>query len=790
MLSLHHEAVPGLAALPDAESPHRPRRHAARDPHGAAAVAARRTGAAVGGVERLRLRRQQRARGARGGAAGRAGRRRAGRAPLPPAAAVRARRGRPAALWRTHTTSGSRTRPTRSTSTISAPRPRCRRVHHPHRLAVVGASREELVARLAEAAESSRRRAARPRPPASPSSSRGRERSGRGWDGSCSSASPCSGADRGVRSSSSAPRPAGRCSTCCAAATASGRLGRTELAQPAIFALQVGLAGSCESWGIVPTAVTGHSVGEIAAAHVAGALTLPDAVRVVVHRARLMQRAEGRGRMVSVDLPEAEALAAIAAAGDRLAVAAVNAPDHDGPGRRRRERSRRRRRPRAAGRGLPVARRELRVPQPPDGSRCARRSSRRSRGLRPSPPAHAARVDRDGPPGRCGRETSRPSTGAATSGSRSASPARSIRLPAWAPQRSWSWARIPRSAAPSRERSSAGQLGRRRPGLAPARPAGGCRRARARRPALAARPRVEWSALYPGPRRWVSLPPTPWQRESHPPRVGAPAAGLRGRGAGAAGRPPAPRASARDRAAHVRDAARPRGARLSRRPRRSTARRMLPATALVEMALHAGSRRPGPRAARLDELVIRAPLPLDGGRVVQLTVSSDAADGGALRLFSRPAGDEAAAGPWDAARHRHGSAPTSRDRRPSTARRGAAGRRSRPRARVVRDGERPLRALSRPRSGVRPGLPRRAPDLVRRERGARRGGAAVDARPMPTRGRASTRLCSTPACRWWPARSTPTTPRSWCRWRPTRSASSAPLLGPGVTPGCACRARA
>ena len=73
---------------------------------------------------------------------------------------------------------------------------------------------------------------------------------------------------------------------------------------------------------------------------------------------------------------------------------------------------------------------------------------------------------------------------------------------------------------------------------------------------------------------------------------------------------------------------------------------LLPATALVEMALHAGSDVLGLARARLDELVIRAPLPLDGGRVVQLTVSSDAADGGALRLFSRPAGDEAAAAPW------------------------------------------------------------------------------------------------------------------------------------------------
>ncbi|WBB80641.1 type I polyketide synthase [Micromonospora sp. WMMD882] len=104
------------------------------------------------------------------------------------------------------------------------------------------------------------------------------------------------------------------------------RLDRTEVAQPALFAVQVSLAALWRSWGIEPEAVIGHSVGEVAAAYVAGALTLDDAVRVVHHRGRVMQSAHGRGRMATVALPQPEAEALIAGYGDRLAVAAVNSP--------------------------------------------------------------------------------------------------------------------------------------------------------------------------------------------------------------------------------------------------------------------------------------------------------------------------------------------------------------------------------------------------------------------------------------------------------------------------------
>ena len=110
---------------------------------------------------------------------------------------------------------------------------------------------------------------------------------------------------------------------------ATSRLAATEIAQPCIFAVQTALAAVWRSWGVTPAAVIGHSIGEVTAAHVAGILPLDDAARIVVHRARLMQRATGLGRMASIELPVADVETLIRGArlGAGVAIAAVNAPD-------------------------------------------------------------------------------------------------------------------------------------------------------------------------------------------------------------------------------------------------------------------------------------------------------------------------------------------------------------------------------------------------------------------------------------------------------------------------------
>ncbi|MGA8478696.1 MAG: acyltransferase domain-containing protein [Chthoniobacterales bacterium] len=87
---------------------------------------------------------------------------------------------------------------------------------------------------------------------------------------------------------------------------AHSQLDETEIAQPALFALQVALAAVWRSWGIEPVALVGHSVGEIAAAHLGGILSFADAVKVICHRGRLMQRATGLGKMAAIELPEAD----------------------------------------------------------------------------------------------------------------------------------------------------------------------------------------------------------------------------------------------------------------------------------------------------------------------------------------------------------------------------------------------------------------------------------------------------------------------------------------------------
>lgn len=103
------------------------------------------------------------------------------------------------------------------------------------------------------------------------------------------------------------------------------RLDQTDVAQPAIFAVQVALARLWEHWGVTPVAVVGHSVGEVAAAHIAGVLDLPEAVKIVAERGRLMQAATGLGKMAAVGLP-ADKIQNLPGYQEAVEIAAENSP--------------------------------------------------------------------------------------------------------------------------------------------------------------------------------------------------------------------------------------------------------------------------------------------------------------------------------------------------------------------------------------------------------------------------------------------------------------------------------
>nr|WP_231406097.1 acyltransferase domain-containing protein [Streptomyces clavuligerus] len=104
-------------------------------------------------------------------------------------------------------------------------------------------------------------------------------------------------------------------------------LERVDVVQPVLFAVMVSLAELWRSCGVVPDAVVGHSQGEIAAAYVAGALTLDDAARVVALRSRELLRLAGTGGMVSLAVPEDQARRLVLPHGERIGVAAVNGPE-------------------------------------------------------------------------------------------------------------------------------------------------------------------------------------------------------------------------------------------------------------------------------------------------------------------------------------------------------------------------------------------------------------------------------------------------------------------------------
>jgi len=107
----------------------------------------------------------------------------------------------------------------------------------------------------------------------------------------------------------------------------SEELEQTRNTQPALFAIEYALAKMWRSWGVEPGAVLGHSIGEYVAACVAGVYSLQEGLRLVAVRGRLMQAVSGRGGMAAVGAGEEQVRAALRGLEGRVAVAAENAPD-------------------------------------------------------------------------------------------------------------------------------------------------------------------------------------------------------------------------------------------------------------------------------------------------------------------------------------------------------------------------------------------------------------------------------------------------------------------------------
>ncbi|MBF0213940.1 MAG: type I polyketide synthase, partial [Magnetococcales bacterium] len=104
------------------------------------------------------------------------------------------------------------------------------------------------------------------------------------------------------------------------------RITETRFAQPANFVVQVGLFTLMRAWGVEPGAIVGHSLGEVSAAYIAGALSFEDAILVSYHRSRLQQKAVGAGKMLAVGLPPEQCTPLLAPHGGKVVIAAINSP--------------------------------------------------------------------------------------------------------------------------------------------------------------------------------------------------------------------------------------------------------------------------------------------------------------------------------------------------------------------------------------------------------------------------------------------------------------------------------
>ena len=102
------------------------------------------------------------------------------------------------------------------------------------------------------------------------------------------------------------------------------RIHETHVAQPAIFSVQVGLLALWRHWGVEPSAIVGHSVGEAAAMYAAGILSLEDAATVIYHRSRLQRGTAGSGSMLAARIDVKYALSLLRGREDRVAIGAIN----------------------------------------------------------------------------------------------------------------------------------------------------------------------------------------------------------------------------------------------------------------------------------------------------------------------------------------------------------------------------------------------------------------------------------------------------------------------------------
>ncbi|MFO0590647.1 MAG: type I polyketide synthase [Polyangiaceae bacterium] len=206
-----------------------------------------------------------------------------------------------------------------------------RRDHHKHRLGVVGANATELCTALAAAAEGRREEGV-----ALGEAMNGRPRvvlvlPGQG--------SQWLGMGRQLYREEPAFRDAiDLCDAAIAresgfsvvteihAGEAESRLGEIDVVQPLLFAIEVALGALWQAWGVEPACVIGHSMGEAAAAYLAGILTMEDAAKVICRRSKLLRRQSGRGAMALVELTRKEAERALAGEEALLSVAVSNGP--------------------------------------------------------------------------------------------------------------------------------------------------------------------------------------------------------------------------------------------------------------------------------------------------------------------------------------------------------------------------------------------------------------------------------------------------------------------------------